>query len=101
MLSDSTIQNGGMPGTTGMAAITAANNRIGQYAFIAYVGLLLATYIGDRFSSPPSSVAEVAWSGIVAVLILTPWAWWFDHHRPCARPLPPPSAAPLGGYRLR
>jgi|SRR5271156_1174563 hypothetical protein len=60
---------------------TRARDRIGRYAFIAYVVLLLVTYIGDRFSSPPSSVAEIAWPGIIAVLILTPWAWWFDHHR--------------------
>lgn len=60
---------------------TRARDRIGQYAFIAYVALLLVTYIGDRFSSPPSTVGEIAWPGIIAVLILTPWAWWFDHHR--------------------
>ena len=60
---------------------TRARDRIGHYAFIAYVVLLLVTYIGDRFSSPPSSVGEIAWPGIIAVLIMTPWAWWFDRHR--------------------
>jgi membrane-bound metal-dependent hydrolase YbcI (DUF457 family) len=64
---------------------TRARDRIGQYAFWSYVGLLLALYIGDRFSPPPSNVGEIAWAGIVAEAILIPWAWWFDRHRePCA-----------------
>jgi hypothetical protein len=62
-------------------AITRARDRIGRYAFLAYVLLLLFLYVGDRFSPPPSSVAEIAWPGIAASLILVPWAWWFDHHR--------------------
>lgn len=56
-------------------------DRIGRYALFAYVALLLAAYIGDRFSSPPADVADIAWSGVVAILILMPWAWWFDRHR--------------------
>ena len=60
---------------------TRQRDRIGRYAFAAYVGLLLVLYIGDRFSGPPPSVAAVAWSGVVAAMLLIPWAWWFDHHR--------------------
>lgn len=60
---------------------TRARHRIGHYAFIAYVILLLIAYIGDRFSSPPSGIAEIAWTGLVAEVILLPWAWWLDHHR--------------------
>ncbi len=63
------------------ARTTRARDRIGQYAFFAYVALLLVLYIGDRFSPPPASVAELAWTGIVAEVILLLWAWWFDHHR--------------------
>jgi membrane-bound metal-dependent hydrolase YbcI (DUF457 family) len=63
------------------ARTTRARDRIGQYAFLAYVALLLVLYIGDRFSAPPASVAELAWTGIVAEVILLVWAWWFDHHR--------------------
>ena len=63
------------------ARTTRARDRIGQYAFLAYVALLLVLYIGDRFSSPPASVAEIAWPGIAAEVILLLWAWWFDHHR--------------------
>jgi membrane-bound metal-dependent hydrolase YbcI (DUF457 family) len=60
---------------------TRAKDRIGRYAFLAYVALLLFSYIGDRFSSLPSGTRDIAWSGIIAGAILLPWAWWFDHHR--------------------
>jgi hypothetical protein len=60
---------------------TAARDRIGKYAFAAYVALLLALYVGDRFSGPPPSVDAIAWSGIAASVIFVPWAWWFDDHR--------------------
>jgi membrane-bound metal-dependent hydrolase YbcI (DUF457 family) len=60
---------------------TRARDRIGRYAFAAYVGLLLVLYIGDRFSGPPPSVGAIAWTGIVASVVLIPWAWWFDRHR--------------------
>lgn len=60
---------------------TRARDRIGQYAFAAYVVLLLAFYIGDRFSPPPPSFTDIAWTGVAASAILIPWAWWFDHHR--------------------
>jgi hypothetical protein len=63
------------------ARTTRARDRIGQYAFLAYVALLLVLYIGDRFSPPPASVSELAWTGIAAEVILLLWAWWFDHHR--------------------
>jgi membrane-bound metal-dependent hydrolase YbcI (DUF457 family) len=32
---------------------TRARDRIGHYAFVAYVGFLMMAYIGDRFSGPP------------------------------------------------
>ena len=58
----------------------------------AYLALLLAAYLGDRFGNPPSSAAEIAWTGIVAELILLPWAWWFDHHRKVKDSYPPSQA---------
>jgi hypothetical protein len=60
---------------------TRSRYRIGRYAFVAYVVLLLVLYVGDRFSGTPDSVAEIAWSGIIAEVVLIPWSWWFDHHR--------------------
>jgi len=63
------------------ASATRAKDRIGRYAFVAYILLLMAFYIGDRFSSPPGSVNEIAWPAIVASVVLILWAWWFDRHR--------------------
>ena len=63
------------------ARATRSKDRIGRYAFIAYVGLLMVFYIGDRFSTPPGSVGEIAWPAIVAAIVLILWAWWFDRHR--------------------
>ena len=60
---------------------TRSRDRIGRYAFVAYVGCLLLLYVGDRFSSTPDNVAEIAWSGIIAGIVLIPWSWWFDNHR--------------------
>ena len=67
-------------------AATRARDRIGRYAFSAYVALLLLLYIGDRFSPPPPDVTSIAWPGIVAGVILLPWAWWFDRHREAREP---------------
>ena len=61
--------------------VTRAKDRIGRWAFIAYVVLLIAIYIADAFSPPPDNVVEIAWAGVAAAVILIPWAWWFDRHR--------------------
>jgi hypothetical protein len=63
------------------ARATRAKDRIGRYAFFGYAMLLLFSYIADRFSSPPSGTADIAWPAIIAEAILLPWAWWFDRHR--------------------
>jgi uncharacterized membrane protein len=60
---------------------TRARDRIGRYALVSYVSVLLVLYIGDRFSGSLPSVADIAWTGIAASVILVPWAWWFDRHR--------------------
>ncbi len=60
---------------------TRAKDRIGRWAFMAFVALLALIYIGDAFGQPPNSVAELTWTAIAAPLILLPWAWWFDRHR--------------------
>jgi len=60
---------------------TRAQDRIGRYAFAAYVMLLLFLFIADRFSPPPQSITEVAGMGVAFSLIFLPWAWWFDRHR--------------------
>ncbi len=64
---------------------TRRRDRIGRYAFLGYVALLLAVYVGDRFSAPPPGAGEIAWTGIAAEAILLVWAWWFDRHRELRR----------------
>jgi membrane-bound metal-dependent hydrolase YbcI (DUF457 family) len=61
--------------------LTRARDRIGRYALIAYLALLLFAYVSDRFGDPPSSAAEIAWLAAVASGVLIPWAWWFERHR--------------------
>jgi hypothetical protein len=63
------------------ARTTRDRDRIGQYAFLSYVLLLLVLYISDRFSTEPPSVNDIIWPGIIAEVVLLAWAWWFDHHR--------------------
>ena len=60
---------------------TRPKDRIGRYAFLAYVVLLLVIYAGNAFGPPPDNVGEIAWAAIAAPIILIPWAWWFDRHR--------------------
>jgi hypothetical protein len=60
---------------------TRAKDRIGRYASIAYVVLLLVIYIANAFGPAPDGVAEVAWAAVALPVIFIPWAWWFDRHR--------------------
>lgn len=61
---------------------TRPRDRIGRYAFWAYVALLLAAYISDRFSPPPENVrSDIAWPAAIIIPILLLWTWWFDRHR--------------------
>jgi heme A synthase len=63
------------------ARATRAKDRIGRWAFIAYVLVLLAIYAGNSFGSPPGSVTEVAWGALALPFVFIPWAWLFDRHR--------------------
>ncbi len=60
---------------------TRPRDRVGRYAFVAYVVLLLTIYGADRFSAPPPGVTAVAATAIAASIIFVLWAWWFDSHR--------------------
>jgi len=68
-------------GVWAYASATKARDKIGRYAFWSYVILLPALYIADRFNSPPQSIAQVAWTAIIASFVSLVWAWWFDSHR--------------------
>jgi len=60
---------------------TRPRDRIGTYAFVTYVLVLLILFIGDRFATAPASVSDIIGTGIIAIFVLLAWAWWFDHHR--------------------
>jgi hypothetical protein len=60
---------------------TTPRDRIGRWAFAAFVAVLVAAYTADRFAGPPPGVADIAWSGVVAMAVVIPWTWWFDSHR--------------------
>ena len=63
------------------ARTTRPRDRIGRYALLAYVVVLLVLFIGDRFSTTPPTVSQIIWSGLIAEAVLLLWPWWFDHHR--------------------
>jgi hypothetical protein len=60
-----------------------AYDRIGRYAFVAYVVFLIATYLSVLFGNnvPHSVNAEIAWPGLIVGPLMLLWAWWFDLHR--------------------
>jgi membrane-bound metal-dependent hydrolase YbcI (DUF457 family) len=60
---------------------TRALDRIGRWVFWAYVAFLIVLCIGDRFSAPPENPREIAWTGLIATVVLLTWAGWFDRHR--------------------
>ena len=63
------------------AKSTHARDRVGRWSLWAYVLFLLLLYVGDRFSPPPENPTEIAWTGLIATIVLLAWAWWLDRHR--------------------
>lgn len=73
---------------------TAARDRIGRYAFAAFVVILLAIYVSNLFGGAPPNVKSVIWASLIAEPILLLWALWFDRHRVLrTERLPAPVAA--------
>ena len=69
------------------AQTTHPKDWIGRYMFWAYVLLLLAAYVGDRFSGPPTDVmGDIAKPSAIIVPLLLLWTWWFDCHRELREP---------------
>lgn len=63
------------------ASATQARDRIGKYSFASYIVVLLALYVGNLLTGPPANLTGLAWTGVVATVVLITWAWWFDNHR--------------------
>jgi NADH:ubiquinone oxidoreductase subunit 4 (subunit M) len=64
---------------------TRAKDKIGLYAFVAFVLFLLAAYAAASFGPPPPSVKKLAGVTLLTWLAI-PWAWWFDKHREVSEP---------------
>jgi hypothetical protein len=64
---------------------TKAKDKIGSYAFWAFIVFLLACYAGAAFGPPPPSVKKLAIVTLFTWLFI-PWAWWFDQHRESREP---------------
>lgn len=60
---------------------TRAKDRVGHYAFLAYIIVLLVIYLANSFGPPPSDIATLPWLAIALPVVFLPWAWWFDRHR--------------------
>jgi len=60
---------------------TRAKDKIGTFAFWAFVAVLLAGFGAVVFGPPPpQSVKKIAIGALLSSLFI-PWAWWFDSHR--------------------
>jgi hypothetical protein len=59
---------------------TRPKDKIGLYAFLAFVLVLLLAYAGAAFGPTPPTVKKVALFTLLTWLAI-PWAWWFDAHR--------------------
>jgi membrane-bound metal-dependent hydrolase YbcI (DUF457 family) len=59
---------------------TRASDKIGRYAFWAFVGFLVLVFIGNALGPPPADTFTLTIAAL-SVWLLVLWAWWFDRHR--------------------
>jgi cell shape-determining protein MreD len=59
---------------------TRPKDRIGIYALWIFLILLAVTWLASLLGPPPPDERTLAWSGMIAWL-LVPWAYWIDRHR--------------------
>ena len=67
-------------GTWIYAQATRALDPVGRWGFVALVVVLLAGYLANLRSVPPS-VAALYVTSIAGALVIAAWAWWVDRHR--------------------
>lgn len=58
-----------------------AMDRIGRYAVMCLIALILILYAGAALGPPPPSPMTVAISGLALAGVLLVWAAWIDRHR--------------------
>jgi hypothetical protein len=59
---------------------TRAKDKIGLYAFLGFVAVLLLAYAAVAFGPAPGSFKKLAGFALIAWIVI-PLAWWFDSHR--------------------
>jgi hypothetical protein len=59
---------------------TRPRDRVGTFAFAAFVAVLAAIYAATVFGPPPPSVEVLAMSGLLGWFFIV-WAYWIDRHR--------------------
>jgi hypothetical protein len=64
---------------------TRAKNKVGVYAFLGFVAVLLLAYAGAAFGPAPTSVKKLAGFALLTWIAI-PWAWWFDSNREAKNP---------------
>jgi membrane-bound metal-dependent hydrolase YbcI (DUF457 family) len=67
-------------GVIAYALATRATDRVGRFAFAAYLGVLCLLYLGAAFGPPAPAWEAVAWTDIAGVGLVL-WCGWFDRHR--------------------
>jgi hypothetical protein len=65
--------------------VTRPKDKIGLFAFWAFIGILILIYISNILSPPPPSSNAIAYVALL-VWIFPIWASWFDFHRDVRRP---------------
>jgi hypothetical protein len=60
---------------------TRPRDGIGRWALVALIVFLVIVYAGNIAGPPPPSVDAIWVSAVIAIPILTVWAWWVDRHR--------------------
>jgi hypothetical protein len=63
------------------ASSTEALDRVGRWALIAMVAVLLAFYAASIGSSPQPGQERTIAYGSFAIVLFIPWAAWIDRHR--------------------
>jgi membrane-bound metal-dependent hydrolase YbcI (DUF457 family) len=62
------------------ASATRARDRVGIYAFWAFVVFQAISYVANFSGPPPPSAEFLAWFGL-GLWLFPPWAGWADRHR--------------------
>ncbi len=59
---------------------TTPIDRIGTYAFWAFIAFLTIVWLGNTFGPPPPDVNALGYVGL-SLWLLVAWAYWIDRHR--------------------